>query len=66
MCGLERAAKLNLAFKGVPEDTLKKSWTLYQTSREENCVKAGEFTVQNGTLEMPLTENSIFTLTTLR
>jgi hypothetical protein len=66
MCSLEHAAKLNLDFKGVPKDTLKKSWTLYRTSRRENCVKVGEFTVPNGTLELPLTENSIFTLTTLQ
>ena len=53
-------------FAGVPKDTLKKSWTLYRTSRKENCVKAGKFTMREGTLELPLTEHSIFTLTALR
>jgi hypothetical protein len=66
MSSIEKNAELNLSLKGIQQTIRTTMWTLYRTSRTENCSKVGEFKIQADALRIPLKENSIFTLTTLK
>ena len=38
------------------------NWSLYQTTRELNCVKTGSPAFHNGILELHLADEAVFTL----
>lgn len=63
---IEKKSDLKISLSGLEEVAMKRSWTLYRTSPTENCLKVGEFKPSGDTLQIPLKENSIFTLTTLK
>jgi hypothetical protein len=66
MSGIENNSEMSISLKGLQSATQSKTWTLCQTSRTENCLKAGDFKASGSSLRIPLKENSIFSLTTLK
>lgn len=61
---VEGGALLNIDVSSLHLSAGKKIY-LYETSRTAYCRKVGEFVVKNNRLTVPLSERSIFTITTL-
>jgi O-glycosyl hydrolase len=46
----------------VPESGREMSWSLYQTTRELNCVRTDVLSAKNGSIEFDLPDEAVFTL----
>jgi hypothetical protein len=66
MSTIEGDVDFQMTLKGLPRTTLTKPVHYYRTSRQEDCVKTGEFYVDQGVLKAVIKENSIFTLSTVK
>ena len=57
--GTKRGGPQRLRLEGMPETA---TWEVYQTTREFDCLKTDSVEARNGTVEVTLADQSVFTL----